>query len=56
MASSTPLALASALAEKTERSPLLYAWLTVQVAFLLALGYGAYRLLRAWRTSRRSRG
>jgi hypothetical protein len=42
------------LAEQTERSPLLYAWLTLQVAFLLALGYGAYRLVRAWLTGRRS--
>jgi hypothetical protein len=48
---------ASAQAEKTVRSPLLYAWLTVQVLVILAVLYGLYRLGRkAVAATRRSRG
>ncbi|MFG2694758.1 hypothetical protein [Kitasatospora sp. NPDC048407] len=38
-----------AVAEKTERSPLLYAWWALQLGVLIALGWGGYRLVRAWR-------
>jgi len=49
------LATGAQQAEKTVRSPLLYAWLTVQVLFLLLVCYGAYRLVRKWAVSRRDR-
>ncbi|OKJ16820.1 hypothetical protein [Kitasatospora sp. CB01950] len=44
-----------AVAEKTERSPLLYAWWALQLGVLVALGWGAYRLVRAWRGRRAGR-
>jgi hypothetical protein len=48
---------ASTQAETTVRSPLLYAWLTVQVLVILAVLYGLYRLGRkAVVATRRSRG
>jgi hypothetical protein len=46
----------SAQAEKTVRSPLLYAWLTVQALVVLAVIYGLYRLARKLLGVRRSRG
>ncbi|MFD8482386.1 hypothetical protein [Kitasatospora sp. NPDC059673] len=53
----TPLAGTAllAVAEKTERSPLLYAWWALQLAVLIALGWGGYRLVRAWRARRAER-
>ncbi|MFF0389407.1 hypothetical protein ACFYS8_12015 [Kitasatospora sp. NPDC004615] len=41
-----------AVAEKTERSPLLYAWWALQLGVLIALGWGGYRLVRACRARR----
>ncbi|WP_330334506.1 hypothetical protein OHS33_35305 [Streptomyces sp. NBC_00536] len=62
-ATSTPRLLAAAAvavatthAEKTERSPLLYAWWALNLAVLIALGYGTYRLVKTWRAKRRPRG
>ncbi|MFE9428313.1 hypothetical protein ACFYNO_35790 [Kitasatospora sp. NPDC006697] len=52
----TLLAAAAIQAEKTERSPLLYAWLTLQVVFLVAVGYGVFRLVQMWRAKRHPRG
>lgn len=49
------LATGAQQAEKTVRSPLLYAWLTVQMLFLLLIFYGAYRIVRKWVLSRRDR-
>ncbi|MHA6761947.1 hypothetical protein [Streptacidiphilus sp. PAMC 29251] len=52
----TVVSAISAQAEKTVRSPLLYAWLTVQILVALALLYGLYRLARQLlETRRRSR-
>ncbi|MFF1482655.1 hypothetical protein ACFVYD_34805 [Streptomyces sp. NPDC058301] len=49
-------AAAAAQAEKTERSPLLYAWWALNLAVLIAVGYGAYRLVKTRRAKRRPRG
>ncbi|MBT2454191.1 hypothetical protein [Streptomyces sp. ISL-86] len=46
----------AAQAEKTERSALLYAWWALNLAVLVAVGYGMYRLLQTWRAKRRPRG
>ncbi|KDN83965.1 hypothetical protein KCH_37560 [Kitasatospora cheerisanensis KCTC 2395] len=48
-------AVLAAVAERTERSPLLYAWWAVQLGMLVALGWGAYRLVRGWRARRAER-
>ncbi|WP_329306730.1 hypothetical protein OG322_19420 [Streptomyces sp. NBC_01260] len=55
---SAPLALAvsAAHAEKTVRSPLLYTWWALNLAVLLAVGYGIYRFVRKSRENRGSRG
>lgn len=51
-----PVALAvAAHAEKTERSPLLYAWWALNLAVLIAVGYGMYRLVRSSRAKRATR-
>ncbi|MCC3773719.1 hypothetical protein [Streptomyces sp. UNOB3_S3] len=55
-ATPTLLATAAAQAEKTERSPLLYAWWALNLAVLFAVGYGVYRLVKSWRAERRPRG
>lgn len=52
----TLLATAAAQAEKTERSPLLYAWWALNLAVLIAVGYGVYRVVKTWRAKRRPRG
>ncbi|MFJ8442476.1 hypothetical protein [Kitasatospora griseola] len=52
MTATTTGAALLAVAEKTERSPLLYAWWAVQLGVLIALGWGGYRLVRAWRARR----
>ncbi|MFJ5922517.1 hypothetical protein ACIQF6_07870 [Kitasatospora sp. NPDC092948] len=52
MTATTTGAALLAVAEKTERSPLLYAWWAVQLGVLIALGWGGYRLIRAWRARR----
>ncbi|MFF7247581.1 hypothetical protein ACFZBU_27150 [Embleya sp. NPDC008237] len=52
----TLLATAAAQAEKTERSPLLYAWWALNLAVLIAFGYGVYRLVLGRRTKRARRG
>ncbi|WP_380285954.1 hypothetical protein [Kitasatospora purpeofusca] len=46
---------AAAHAEKTERSPLLYAWWALNLAVLIAVGYGVYRLVRSLRAKRATR-
>ncbi|WP_331754474.1 hypothetical protein OHA19_42285 (plasmid) [Streptomyces sp. NBC_00012] len=54
---SAPLLLATAAyAEKTERSPLLYAWWALNLAVLIAVGYGAFRFITSWRAKRAPRG
>ncbi|MEU9617888.1 MULTISPECIES: hypothetical protein [unclassified Streptomyces] len=54
---SAPIVLAvSAQAEKTERSPLLYAWWALQLVVLAAVVYGLCRLAKKWRDGRRTRG
>ncbi|MFC9926623.1 hypothetical protein [Streptomyces sp. NPDC127190] len=45
----------AAQAEKTERSPLLYAWWALNLAVLIAVGYGVYRLVRSLRAQRAPR-
>ncbi|MFF2627916.1 hypothetical protein ACFVUN_19380 [Kitasatospora griseola] len=52
MTATTTGAALLAVAEKTERSPLLYAWWAAQLGVLIALGWGGYRLVRAWRARR----
>lgn len=52
----TLLATAAAQARKTERSPLLYAWWALNLAVLVAVGYGTYRVVTSWRAKRSSRG
>ncbi|WP_406054285.1 hypothetical protein OG462_03410 [Streptomyces sp. NBC_01077] len=52
----TLLAAAAAQAEKTERSPLLYAWWALNLAVLIAVGYGTHQLVKTWRAKRRPRG
>ncbi|MFE7188088.1 hypothetical protein [Kitasatospora sp. NPDC057541] len=57
--SSAPTLLADLLAvrpEKTERSPLLYAWWALNLAVLAAAGHGLFRLVRSWRGKRARRG
>ncbi|KAB7850275.1 hypothetical protein [Streptomyces mobaraensis] len=55
--SSAPHALAvSALAEKTERSPLLYAWWALNLLVLAGIGYAVHWSVRKWRAGRRPRG
>ncbi|QMU67057.1 hypothetical protein [Streptacidiphilus sp. P02-A3a] len=49
------LAAMPATPQPTVRSPLLYAWLALQAVVLLALLYGAYRLVRGRRERRRPR-
>ncbi|GAA1937233.1 hypothetical protein [Kitasatospora viridis] len=49
---SEQLPLARELAEKTVRSPLLYAWLTFQVLVLLGLLYAVFAGVRYWRRGR----
>ncbi|MGW4379292.1 hypothetical protein [Kitasatospora sp. NPDC004531] len=46
----------AAVAEKTERSPLLYAWWALQVGVLIGIGWGVVRLVRAWRARRAGEG
>ncbi|MFB7211697.1 hypothetical protein [Streptomyces sp. NPDC056255] len=46
----------AAQAEKTERSPLLYAWWALNLAVLISVGYGSYRLVTSWRAKRAPRG
>lgn len=46
----------SAQPQKTVRSPLLYAWLTVQALVALAVLYGLYRLARKLWENRRELG
>ncbi|MGW2490223.1 hypothetical protein ACWCV9_23815 [Streptomyces sp. NPDC001606] len=52
----TLLATAASQAEKTERSPLLYAWWALNLAVLIAVGYGVYRLVQSLRAKRARRG
>ncbi|MER6359316.1 hypothetical protein [Kitasatospora sp. NPDC001527] len=51
----TLLAAAAAQAERTERSPLLYAWWALNLAVLIAVGYGVYRVVRSSRAKRATR-
>ncbi|MDT0450571.1 hypothetical protein [Streptomyces hesseae] len=54
--SAPTLLAAAAQAEKTERSPLLYAWWALNLAVLIAVGYGVYRFVKTSRAKRRPRG
>ncbi|MFE5096224.1 hypothetical protein ACFRCI_39305 [Streptomyces sp. NPDC056638] len=57
LTSYTPHVLAvSTLAEKTERSPLLYAWWALNLIVLIGIVYGVYWGLKKWRAGRDSRG
>ncbi|MFJ7280389.1 hypothetical protein [Kitasatospora sp. NPDC098663] len=57
LTSSAPAFLSvAAEAEKTVRSPLLYAWWALNLVVLVAVIYGVYWGVKKWRSGRGSRG